>query len=129
MNNYFLKQKYIIYIVVGISSFFVPIVPSLIAVGCFSVLDFITGIIKAHKKSEVSSSRMIDKLYDALGYYVAIMAARLVEMLFGVEDLLMVKAVVAIVALTEIQSLRENIKEITGVDLLKSLVKLIPSGK
>lgn len=67
---------------------------------------------------------MIDKFYISTGYFIGILVAHVMEGYFG-DAVPMVKAVVAIIALTEIQSLRENIENLTGTDILKPIVKIL----
>jgi hypothetical protein len=84
------------------------------------MFDWITGIIKSHKLGTLSSRAMIKKFYTASSYLVAIGAVRLCEVYFG-DNIPLVKPVIAMIALSELQSMRENIEAITGVDLLKNL--------
>lgn len=118
-------SKYFMYLVAGVTAFFSPIAGSLAFVGFLASADFITGVIKAHKAGNITSKRMIDKVYSSLGYFIAIIIAHVVETHIGNEIVPMVKAVIAVIAVTELQSLRENIQEITGVDLLKSISAVV----
>ncbi len=63
---------------------------------------------------------MVKKFYTASSYLVAIAAVRLCEVYFG-DQIPLVKPVIAMIALSELQSMRENIEAITGIDLLKNL--------
>ena len=45
----------------------------------------------------------------------------MVEVYVGLEAGFIVKALVAIIALSELQSIRENIESITGIDILKNI--------
>lgn len=110
----------------GLLAFLLPLTEVLIFVGFIVSCDFITGVIKAHKKGEVRSRRMIDKFYDSIGYFIGILIAHYAENFFG-DAVPLVKAVVAIIALTEVQSVRENISEITGTDILKPIINLLKS--
>jgi phage-related holin len=117
-------KKYIALVVLGGLTFLSPLEGSLLFVGMISMADFITGIIKAKKTGTITSRKMINKAYAAAGYFVAILLSHGVEIYFG-DVIPVVKAVVAIIALTEIQSVRENIKEITGTDVLSPLTKML----
>lgn len=119
-------SKFFALMVSGLLAFLFPLKEVLIFVGFIVSCDFITGVIKAHKKGEVRSSRMIDKFYDSIGYFIGILIAHYAEIFFG-DTVPLVKAVVAIIALTELQSVRENISEITGTDILKPIINLIKS--
>lgn len=117
-------NKYALLILTGIVTFIAPIQETLFFVGMISVADFVTGLMKAQKANNVSSRKMINKLYAVTGYFIGICIAHSLEGYFG-DAIPMVKAVVAIIALTEIQSVRENIKEITGTDILSPLTKIL----
>ena len=67
---------------------------------------------------------MIKKFYTGASYLVAIAAVRLCEVYFG-DEIPLVKPVIAMIALSELQSMRENIQAITGVDLLKNLFNVL----
>ena len=88
------------------------------------MFDWITGLIKAHKANEISSRKMIKKFYTGTSYLVAIAAVRWCEVYFG-DQLPLVKPVIAMIALSELQSMRENIEAITGIDLLKNLFNVL----
>ena len=117
-------KKYGLLVASGLISFIMPISQSLLFVGVISMFDWITGVLKAKKTNTVSSSKMIRKFYSTTGYFIGIIIAHYVEIYFA-SEIPIVKAVVAIIALTEIQSLRENIKEISGTDILKPITNLL----
>jgi phage-related holin len=119
-----MKEKYTIYLVTGLIAYLSPILTSLLFVGGLVMLDWITGVIKAHKLGEISSRKMIKKFYTGSSYLVAIAAVRLCEVYFG-DEIPLVKPVIAMIALSELQSMRENIQAITGVDLLKNLFNVL----
>jgi phage-related holin len=89
-------------------------------VGGLVMFDWITGMIKGSKLNKFNSRTMIKKFYTGASYLVAIAAVRLCEVYFG-EEVPLVKPLVAIITLSELQSMRENIEAITGVDVLKHL--------
>ena len=119
-----MKAKYIAYIIAGAVTFFTPLAPTLFFVGFLVLADFVTGVSKASKEKNVRSSKMIKKFYDSIGYFIGILVAQVVEIYFG-DAVPIVKAVVAIIALTELQSLRENIHALTGTDILHPLMNII----
>jgi len=116
--------KYTLYAVAGLSAFFAPLQATLLFVGFLVIADFAMGVAKAAKNGNLSSRRMADKFYVSVGYFLGILVAHSMEGYFG-DAVPMVKAVVAIIALTEIQSLRENIECLTGTDILKPIVKIL----
>ena len=113
-----MKEKYLVYLTTGLIAYLTPILTSLLLVGGLVMFDWITGIIKSHKLGTLSSRAMVKK--TASSYLVAIAAVRLCEVYFG-DQIPLVKPVIAMIALSELQSMRENIEAITGVDLLKNL--------
>jgi hypothetical protein len=115
-----MKEKYLPLILTGIIAYLSPIVTSLIFVGGLVMFDWITGMIKGSKLGTFNSRTMIKKFYTGSSYLIAIAAVRLCEVYFG-EEVPLVKPLVAIIALSELQSMRENIEAITGVDILKHL--------
>jgi phage-related holin len=117
--------KYSFLALAALCTFLNPIVPTLCFVGMISVIDFVTGIIGAKSKGEeIKSSKMIRKFYAVMAYFLGILIAHVLEGYFG-DVVPMTKAVVAIIAVTEIQSVRENITAITGVDILKPLERIL----
>jgi hypothetical protein len=115
-----MKEKYLPLILTGIIAYLSPILTSLIFVGGLVMFDWITGMIKGSKLGTFNSRTMIKKFYTGSSYLIAIAAVRLCEVYFG-EEVPLVKPLVAIIALSELQSMRENIEAITGVDVLKHL--------
>jgi hypothetical protein len=115
-----MKEKYLPLILTGVIAYLSPIVTSLIFVGGLVMFDWITGMIKGSKLGTFNSRTMIKKFYTGSSYLIAIAAVRLCEVYFG-EEVPLVKPLVAIIALSELQSMRENIEAITGVDILKHL--------
>jgi phage-related holin len=119
-----MKEKYTIYLITGLIAYLTPILTSLLLVGGLVMFDWITGVMKAHKLGTLSSRAMIKKFYTASSYLVAIGAVRLCEVYFG-DNIPLVKPVIAMIALSELQSMRENIEAITGIDLLKNLFNVL----
>ena len=119
-----MKEKYTIYLITGLIAYLTPILTSLLLVGGLVMFDWITGVMKAHKLGTLTSRAMIKKFYTASSYLVAIGAVRLCEVYFG-DNIPLVKPVIAMIALSELQSMRENIEAITGIDLLKNLFNVL----
>jgi hypothetical protein len=115
-----MKEKYLPLILTGVIAYLSPIVTSLIFVGGLVMFDWITGMIKGSKLGTFNSRTMIKKFYTGASYLIAIAAVRLCEVYFG-DEVPLVKPLVAIIALSELQSMRENIEAITGVDVLQHL--------
>lgn len=117
-------QKYLLYILAGLLTFILPIQESLLFVGVISMLDFCSGIMRAQKIGTLQSRKMIKKFYTVISYFIGIVIAHYVQVFFQ-SDAPIVKAVVAIICVTEIQSVRENIKVVTGKDILKPIFDVL----
>lgn len=119
-----MKEKYFIIVTTGLIAYLSPIITSLFFVGGLVMFDWITGMVKAHKLGTLNSRKMIKKFYTGASYLIAIGTVRLCEVYFG-DGVPLVKPLIAIIALSELQSMRENIEAITGVDLLKNLFSVL----
>jgi len=109
-------------IIAGLLTVFIPIKNELFFVGFLVTTDWLTGMSVGIKEGTFSSSIAIRKFWVSIGYFLGILVARSVEIYWGTD--LIVKAVVAIIAISEIQSLRENVEKLTGVDVLKPVVNM-----
>jgi hypothetical protein len=107
----------------GLTVYFSPIKSDLVFVGFLVICDWMTGMAKGVKGKNFNSSTAIRKFWVSIGYFIGLMIARSVEVYYG-NDIPIVKAVVAIIAVSEIQSLRENITYLTGVDILKPVTNM-----
>ncbi len=117
-------QKYLPIILTGFVAYFSPILGALFFVGSLVMADWITGMIKGAKTKTFKSRAVIQKFYTGSAYLITIMIVRMAEVYFG-NELPLVKPLVAIIALAEIQSLRENIEVITGTDVLKHFAGIL----
>lgn len=117
--------KNIALIFAAIVTLLTPLYPTLWLVGFISIVDFLTGVLGAKSKGEeIKSNKMIRKFYSVIAYFLGILIAHVIGGYYGDADFT-VKAVVAIIAVTELQSVRENIQAITGVDILKPLIRIL----
>lgn len=125
IQEWFIQNSWAI--ILGILAYLAPLQSTLFFVGVVSMIDFFSGIAGAKVKGDkIQSRKMIRKFYVVFGYFCGILVSYILEGYFG-DQIPMVKAVVAIIALTEIQSVRENITAITGVDILKPLERILKS--
>jgi phage-related holin len=123
-------EKYTPIIVAGLLAYMTPIYTSLLFVGSLVMADWVTGMIKGAKIKQFNSRTMIKKFYTGSAYLVALMLVRACEMYFADESTIpLVKPLVAIIALTELQSMRENMHAITGVDVLANLFGFLQRKK
>lgn len=102
-----------------------PIHHLMVAVSALVVLDFVTGVWAALKRSEkISSNKMKRSITKAIMYQIALVMAFIVET-YLIKDVPVIKVVAGLIGLTEAQSLTENIKQITGVDHWATLKALL----
>lgn len=120
MNNLF--GKYAISICAGLMAYYTPLKEVFLFVGILVISDFFSGVAKAIKNKEFTSAKCIRKFWVSLGYFIGISVARSFE-IYTHQDLI-VKPVVMIIAITEVQSLRENILALTKVDIIKPITNL-----
>ena len=120
-----LSSKYGGLALAAVLTYLAPLQSTLFLIVAISLIDFITGIMSAKTKSEViTSNKMIRKFYAVLSYFLAILISHVIGGYYGDADF-MVKAVVAIIAVSELQSVRENIKGVTNLDILKPLINML----
>lgn len=122
MKEFFVK--YLPYITTALVVYFSPIAGDLIFVGSLVMFDWVTGVLKGIKTSTFKSEIAIRKLWVSVGYLLGLMVVRSIELHYGLENETIVKPVVAIITVAELQSLRENFKELIGVDILKPVTNL-----
>jgi len=121
MKNFVLNNLSAIYIYIIV--YFSPVFPVLFGLGFIVLTDFVTGMLAAKKRGEVISSRkMRPTVTKGIGYMAAILVAHTFEKSF-MPDLNCLKIVSGLIALIELKSLDENIKDLTGKSLFKQFFK------
>ena len=116
--------KYMPYITASLIVYFSPIIGDLIFVGGLVCFDWITGILKGIKNNDFKSEIAIRKFWVSVGYLLGLMVVRSIETYYHLENETIVKPVVAIITVAELQSLRENFKDLTGMDILKPVINI-----
>jgi hypothetical protein len=95
----------------------------LFGLGFLVLTDFATGMLAAKKRGEVISSRkMRPTITKGIGYMAAILVAHTFEKSF-MPDLNCLKIVSGLIALIELKSLDENLKDLTGKSFFKQFFK------
>lgn len=133
MDEIVLKPTEMIkYMILGLIAYLSPIKAELILVISLAMLDWATGILKGvfHRTTPLpsepfSSERVIRKFFVICAYIIGIFAMFQVEKYIGVVGYF-VKPVLLGITIGELQSLRENLKVLTGIDLFVQSMKLIP---
>jgi len=108
-------------LVAWLVSFIMPVSHFLLFVTALVVADLITGIVAARKRSEkIRSDRMRGTVTKVAMYFIAILAARGMDVVFLIPKNLHLDLtwfIAAFIAVTEFKSVLENVEESTGVDL------------
>ena len=121
MKNFFLNNLSAIYIYIIV--YFTPVFPVLFGLGFLVLTDFVTGILASKKRGEViSSKKMRPTVTKGIGYMVAILVAHTFEKSF-MPELEAMKVVSGLIALVELKSLDENLKDLTGKSFFKQFFK------
>lgn len=115
-------------IIMAVYGFFIPIHGFLILTFCLVTADMITGIIATRypqnpdERIEISSRRMARTIYKGTLYAISIMAFHGVAHTFelGVE---MAYFAAFFIAVTELQSIDENINRVLGISIFGEIKK------
>lgn len=112
-----------------------PIKAIMYSVGALVVADLVTGIAAAHKRGEkITSQGLKRSVVKTLVYQLAVIIGMVVDnhLIPGIGVL---KVVSGLIAVTEVKSIAENIKVLTGIDVwaalqnkLNDLAKHTPAG-
>lgn len=111
----------IVKVLVYLSFVFTPVAMSLIWMGLFVGIDFVTGIWKAYKHKEIiSSKKMGNTITKIVMYFLAIITSRVmdVELLHATFlPFTIAQLSIGFFSLTEFKSIMENISSVLGVDV------------
>lgn len=120
MNNFY---KYFSISSSWLIIYFYPAFSFILLVGFFVMADTITGVIAAyHRKEDLTSKRFRDVISKYVVYGVAVLVAHVLQNQFF-PDFPAMKLVSGLIAYSELMSIDENIKDITGVSLFKFFIK------
>ena len=127
-------------IIIGIITFFAPVVPVLLAVGAFIMIDTLTGIFKSAKLngwSSIRSKKLARLASKNLVYNAAVLSFFLIDAAIfndvlhaglGVSYAL-TKVMGIVLCSVELKSIDENFEAIYGVGLWETFGKIIRKGK
>lgn len=109
---------------VAIAALLAPIKAVMLTVGFLVFVDMIFGVVAALKRKEkFESNKMGRTVIKMLIYQLAIITAFAVESTI-IPELPVTRIAAAAIGLTEFQSLLENFKSITGVDIWQKVLQL-----
>lgn len=118
----FLKKQFFICIS-WIIIYFYPTAQFLLLIGFFVAMDTITGVIALSKTGEDFTSKKFRAVIPKyIGYGVGILVAHVLQQQFF-PDFPAMKIIAGLVAYSELISIDENIKKITGISLFKYFIK------
>lgn len=107
---------------------FAPIKTAIITAFALALIDTILGIIAAKKRGEsINSAGLRRSIVKIFVYEAAIMLGYLTETYMTGPEIPVDKIITGFVGLTEITSIVENLNEITGSNLLGSLISKLGS--
>lgn len=118
-----MKQA-LIRVLMALLAVFAPIQDALLVVMLLTILDLITGLIAARKRGEkITSSGLKRTIIKTCVYETTVMLAFLTETHLVGDLIPLVKICTAYIGITELKSVLENLDSISGMSLLKTLVK------
>jgi phage-related holin len=112
-----------------LGSFLMPIWPFLTLCGLLIILDTITGIRAAMRRGEKPNSKRASRIIDkTLVYGSSILACHGVETVLKLPEAVTYFAMGAI-AFTELMSILENTRVVSGTNIADVIRGLLPGGK
>lgn len=121
-------MKYLDSIIIIITSFFMPLINTLVVVSILVILDLITGLIASYKlKKKITSSGFKRTVVKIFLYQCCIIVAALLEN-YVIQDFPIIKGVVMLIALTEAKSFFENVEICTGLNIWDKVSTILSSG-
>lgn len=103
-----------------------PVKTLMLATGVLVFADMVLGIwaaVKAGRK--ITSTRLGRTISKSVAYQLAILAAFAMDKVLGNDDVLIAKAVAALIGLTEGKSISENLEAVTGLNFWEVVVSKI----
>ena len=127
-------------IIIGIITFFAPVVPVLLAVGAFIMLDTLTGIFKSAKLNgwrSIKSKKLARLASKNLVYNAAVLSFFIIDAAIFNEVLAsglgisyaLTKVMGILLCSVELKSIDENFEAIYGVGLWETFGKIIRRAK
>lgn len=122
-------MKYLEAALLAVVGVFAPIKAALIVVICLVIVDLVTGIVAARKRGEpITSSGIKRTVGKVLLYELAICLAFLCQQYLTGDLFPASKLVTALVGMTELASVLENLDTIMGTSMFKVILnKLVKS--
>jgi phage-related holin len=113
---------------ISIFAILAPIHSVMAVAGIMIVVDLITGVLAARKRGEIISSAALRRTVSKmLVYQSAIVTGFLCEHYLLSDTLPIVKLIAAAIGLVEMKSITENLNELNGAPIFKSLIESLGS--
>jgi phage-related holin len=121
MRNWFVRSLDVI--IIYLVTYFAPTFSVMMGISFLVLIDFVTGMVAAHKRGEaITSRKMRPTITKGMGYMLAILAAHIFQKHF-LPTIEVMKIVSGLIAFIELKSLDENLKDMTGKSLFKQFFK------
>lgn len=112
----------IVYLLGGLSAFFISIQTYMIAIGVLIIIDLLMGVLAAKKRGEkISSKKLSNTIIKMLVYQLLIISAQIVQVYLLPEWLPVMGITLAFLGIVEIFSIGESFTVITGKNFIKFL--------
>ena len=109
---------------------FAPVQSMLLAVGALIAIDFVTGVWRAVKQHEpITSTGFRRSIAKMVAYQLAVISAFVLERYMLADALPAAKIVASVVGITEVKSIFENLRLITGIDLWAQVLTKIQGAR
>lgn len=123
-----LLVKYAQPLALSILAVLAPIKAILLVTGFLIFSDLVSGVIAARKRGEtISSSGLRRTITKILVYNLAVISGFLVETYMISELLPVSKLISGVIALVELKSILENLNNINGTDIFKTVISSLGS--
>ena len=101
----------------------IPIKAVMIAVGFAIFVDLVTGVMAAHKRGEKLTSAGLQRTAIKMFVYeTLVVMGYVVEQYMTGPGVPVARIASGFIGLTELKSVAENLNDVTGTDLLKTLI-------
>jgi phage-related holin len=118
-------SEYIIKLCIVLLAYFSPIAPLVNLVIIFILIDFLSGMYASYRsKEQIVSNRLRKTLEKFVFYSVSIIVAYMFQIGF-LNWCNLAQIVAGFIASTELLSIYENVKKITGLDLVAKVKEYI----
>lgn len=112
-----------------ISIYFAPVLASMISIGVFVGVDFLTGIWVAKRNNQpITSKKMRDSIGKSGSYMLAILVAHIFEIQF-MPAVPVMKIISLFIASAELKSIYENLGKISGLDFWTQIKSYLSQNK